>query len=178
VSVHRTVEPTAKATDATPDGSLAVACSTKTLFFGTVVPDGAVMVTVGPVVSAGAVAVTENGGDELPVCRASPAKVAVTVRVPAVVGVYATEHEAVVPAPAGEQVAGEKVPDALEDQETVPDPPGVEAVPPEVSVTVAVHVVGDPETTGVPHDTEVVVLRFVAVTWATPDPVAWEPSPA
>lgn len=73
VSVHTTVVPTAKATDATPDGSVAVACSTKILFFGTVVPDGAVMVTVGPVVSGGVVAVTVNGVAALPVCAASPA---------------------------------------------------------------------------------------------------------
>jgi len=177
VSVQSTVVPTAKATDATPDGSVAVACSTETLFFGTVVPDGAVIVTVGPVVSGGVVAVTLNGVAALPACTASPAYVAVTVRVPTVVGVYATEHEAVVPAPTGEQVAGANVPDALEDHETVPEPPGGEAVPPEVSVTVAVQVVEEPATTGEPHVTDVAVLRFVAVSGAEPELTPCAPSP-
>jgi hypothetical protein len=177
VSVQSTVVPTEKATDATPDGSVAVACSTKALFFGTVAPDGAVMVTVGPLVSDGVVAVTVNGAEELPACTASPAYTAVTVRVPAVVGVYATEHVAVVPAPAGEQVAGANVPDTLEDHETDPEPPGGEAVPPEVSVTVAVHVVEEPATTVVPHVTEVDVPRFVAVTVTTPELTPCAPSP-
>ena len=177
MSVQSTLAPTANATYATPDGSVAVACSTKALFFGTVVPDGAVIVTVGPVVSGGVVAVTVKGAAELPPCTASPAYTAVTVRVPAVVGVYATEHEAVVPAPEGEQVAGENVPDPLEDHETVPEPPGGEAVPPEVSVTVAVHVVEVPTTTVAPHVTEVDVPRFVAVTVAPPALTPCEPSP-
>ena len=175
--MHTIVEPTAKATEATPEGSVAVACNTNTLFFGTVVPDGAVIVTVGPVVSGGVVAVTLNGVDELPVCTVSPAYVAVTVRAPTVVGVYETEHEAVVPAPTGEQVAGANVPGALEDHETAPVPPGGEAVPPEVSVTVAVQVVEDPATTGVPHVTDVAVPRFVAVTVVEPTLPPCAPSP-
>jgi hypothetical protein len=101
----------------------------------------------------------------------------VTVRVPAVVGVYATEHEAVAALPTGVQVGGPNVPGALDVHETAPEPPGVEAAPPEESVTVAVHVVEEPATTGVPHDSEVAVLRVVAVTWATPDPAVCEPSP-
>jgi hypothetical protein len=103
--------------------------------------------------------------------------VAVTVRAPAVVGVYATEHEAVVPAPTGEQVAGANVPGALEDHETAPEPPGGEAVPPEVSVTVAVQVVEEPATTVVPHVTDVIVFRFVAVTVAPPELTPCVPSP-
>ena len=177
MSVQSTVVPTAKATEATPDGSVAVACRTKGLFFGTVLPDGAVIVTVGPVVSGGVVAVTLNGVAELPACTASPAYTAVTVRVPVVVGVYATEHEVVVPAPTGEQVAGENVPGALEDHETVPEPPGGEAVPPEVSLTVAVQVVEEPATSGVPHVTEVAVPRFVAVTVVPPELTPCAPSP-
>ena len=141
------------------------------------VPDGAVMVTVGPVVSVGVVAVTVNGVAELPACTASPAYTAVTVRVPPVVGVYATEHEAVVPAPTGEQVAGANVPGALEDHETVPEPPGGEAVPPDVSVTVAVHVVEVPVATDVPQVTDVAVPRFVAVTVAEPPLDPCTPSP-
>jgi hypothetical protein len=135
------------------------------------------MVTVGPVVSDGAVAVTVNGVEELPACTASPAYTAMTVRVPAVVGVYATEHEAVVPAPTGEQVAGANVPGALEDHETAPEPPGKEPAPPEVSVTVAVQVVEDPATTVVPHVTDVAVFRLVAVTVAPPELTPCAPSP-
>ena len=96
---------------------------------------------------------------------------------PAAAGVYATEHEAVAPAPAGEQVAGANVPDPLEDHETDPEPPGVEAVPPEVSVTVAVQVVEEPVTTGVPQVTDVDVPRFVAVTVAEPPLTPCAPSP-
>ncbi len=178
VSVHRTVVPTANATDTTPEGSVAVAWSTNTLFFGTVAPDGATIVTAGPVVSGGAVAVTPNGGEEPPVCTASPAYVAVTVRDPEVVGVYDTEHEAVVvPVPDGVQVVGPKDPGALEDHETAPGPPGLVGVPPDVSVTVAVQIVGAPTTAGVPHEAAVDVLRFVAVTCAVPDATPCRPSP-
>jgi hypothetical protein len=82
--------------------------------------------------------------------------------------VYATEHVAVVPVPTGEQAAGVNVPGPLEDHETAPEPPGGEAVPPEVSVIVAVQVVEEPASTGVPHVTDVAVPRFVADSDAEP----------
>jgi hypothetical protein len=44
-------------------------------------------------------------------------------------------------------------------------------------VTVAVHVVEEPATTGVPHVTDVAELRFVTVTWATPELEPCAPSP-
>ena len=46
-----------------------------------------------------------------------------------------------------------------------------------MSVTVAVQVVAEPATTGVPHVTDVAVPRFVAVTGAEPALTACAPSP-
>ncbi len=68
-----------------------------------------------------------------------------------------------------------KLPAALDNDETVP--PGIEGIPPEVSVTVAMHIEEVPATTGVPHETVVAVARFVAVTDVAPDPGSCTPSP-
>ena len=85
---------------------------------------------------------------------------AVTDSVPAVVGMMLTKQVAVDPEPPSVHV-----PLGV----NVTAPVGVIAVPTEVSVTVAVHVVAWLITTGDVQDTAVVVLRLFTVTVVLPE---------
>jgi hypothetical protein len=74
-----------------------------------------------------------------------------------------TEHDAEAPVPLSEQLVALKVPVlSLLQLFTVPD--GVLVVPPDVSVTVAVHVVGCPTVTGLgEQDMEVGAARLLTI---------------
>jgi hypothetical protein len=66
----------------------------------------------------------------------------------------------------------------LEPEPKLTVPVGVAAVPESVSVTVAVHVDGEPTTTGFgAHDTPVEVERVLTVSRVVPELIPWAPSP-
>ena len=94
---------------------------------------------------------------ELPECTVLPPYVPVIVAVPAVVPVYVTEHEPL--------ASVHDAPIVPIDAVNVTVPVGVEAVPGEVSVTVAVHVLVPPTVTlAGEHATAVlVVLRLTVI---------------
>jgi hypothetical protein len=116
--------------------------------------------------------VTSSVVDALaPACTSSPAYVAVIVRVPADPGVYLTEQPdtAVDVSETKGQVRSEPKPASPASDVKLTFPVGRDAVPGEMSLSVAVHVAGCAATTAEPQLTETVVAR--APTGSVPCPL-------
>ena len=92
-------------------------------------------------------------------------------------GVKVTEHVAELPAPLNEQLVALKVP-LLSLLQLPTVPVGVLTVPLDVSVTVAVHVVGCPTLTGLgEHEMTLVAVRLATVSACVSLLLLWLPSP-